>query len=709
MAPRALAQISSGLILGLSSVIYAASYAALMFSGPLAGYVGYGIAICLITAAIGGLYGRFAEEPTLVSGPDGNTSSVLAGILGTALAAGHVPASGALNQALVILLAASLCTAACFLLIERFKLTRLVRFVPLQVTAGFLASSGWLMASGALNVMAGTPLTFEGVQALAQRPWRPELLGGIALTGVLALLHRRLSAAFAIPLFVLGATALVNFGASAWCHAPACDASAWFFASFDHLHWRAPWSLRLDGAVALSLVPLIPSFLALAFIGTLTVLLSLSSLELTYGRDFRLEQALRLHGRSTIVATLLGGYLGVISIGRSTMCRSTGGGRWSGFIIAGICLAVLLGLGSAIAWVPKAALGALVLYIGLGMLKQWLWDLRAALRPSEWLQVLGILLCVVAFGYVIGFFAGVLAACIFFVVNYSRMPFIGLDTTIATARSTVIRNAADLAWLAREGMRCRVGRFDGFVFFGVASAIYDWYQAGDPQRQPLALLDFSRARGIDPSAVAVLGKIIRDQAMPDQRLLLVVPRAMQQRLELAASPRVELFGEFDVALERAEDLLLATMPAEAAQALQDGWLGPGASDAQRSAFRAYLQPLRIAAAQQLFAEGQASDEMYFVERGSLEVVKAAGGGRSVRLCKVRAGAVLGEMAMYTGQPRSASALASEPCELLVLTRQARERIQLEQPALLTLLDRQVVLGLAGSLMRTNSLLQLQTA
>ena len=85
--------------------------------------------------------------------------------------------------------------------------------------------------------------------------------------------------------------------------------------------------------------------------------------------------------------------------------------------------------------------------------------------------------------------AGLLAACIFFVVNYSRMPFIALDTTIASVRSTVIRGAAEQARLTELGEQCRVGRFKGFVFFGVASAIYDWYRAGDPQKHTMVLLD----------------------------------------------------------------------------------------------------------------------------------------------------------------------------------------------------------------------------
>jgi hypothetical protein len=83
-------QLSSGLILGLIQVIFAVSYAALMFSGRLSSYMAYAMTATLITAAAGGLYGLFSQEPTFVSGPESGTTSVLAGVM-IGLAA--VPAS----------------------------------------------------------------------------------------------------------------------------------------------------------------------------------------------------------------------------------------------------------------------------------------------------------------------------------------------------------------------------------------------------------------------------------------------------------------------------------------------------------------------------------------------------------------------------------------------------------------------------------------
>ena len=74
-------QTSAGAIVGLSAVIYSISYGALLFSGPLVGYVGFGITVALITAIIGALFGMFSEEGTFISGPDSNTISVMAGTM----------------------------------------------------------------------------------------------------------------------------------------------------------------------------------------------------------------------------------------------------------------------------------------------------------------------------------------------------------------------------------------------------------------------------------------------------------------------------------------------------------------------------------------------------------------------------------------------------------------------------------------------------
>jgi CRP-like cAMP-binding protein len=65
-------------------------------------------------------------------------------------------------------------------------------------------------------------------------------------------------------------------------------------------------------------------------------------------------------------------------------------------------------------------------------------------------------------------------------------------------------------------------------------------------------------------------------------------------------------------------------------------------------------------AELLYAEGDHSDEIYFIESGGMEVVKAVGGdGAVLRLAKLAKGAMVGELAFYTGDPRSASIAATQ--------------------------------------------------
>jgi voltage-gated potassium channel len=73
-----------------------------------------------------------------------------------------------------------------------------------------------------------------------------------------------------------------------------------------------------------------------------------------------------------------------------------------------------------------------------------------------------------------------------------------------------------------------------------------------------------------------------------------------------------------------------------------------------------LRPRRIAAGAPLMRKGEPGDCMYFIVDGEVEVAVEP---QPVRLGE---GAFLGEMALITGEPRSASVLARRPTQLLAL-------------------------------------------
>jgi CRP/FNR family cyclic AMP-dependent transcriptional regulator len=98
----------------------------------------------------------------------------------------------------------------------------------------------------------------------------------------------------------------------------------------------------------------------------------------------------------------------------------------------------------------------------------------------------------------------------------------------------------------------------------------------------------------------------------------------------------------------------------------------------------------------VFHQGDPGDALYIVARGRVKVVlPAPDGGESAILASLSRGQFFGELAMLDGQPHSATIVALEPTECLVLGRADFERLFDGEPSI----RRSLVLALAGELRR----------
>lgn len=75
----------------------------------------------------------------------------------------------------------------------------------------------------------------------------------------------------------------------------------------------------------------------------------------------------------------------------------------------------------------------------------------------------------------------------------------------------------------------------------------------------------------------------------------------------------------------------------------------------------------------LFKEGDASRSMYVIQKGTVAIRKMKGGGY-VDLAKVYSNEVLGELAFFDRQPRSATAIALSEVEVLEIDFAALQKI-----------------------------------
>lgn len=89
------------------------------------------------------------------------------------------------------------------------------------------------------------------------------------------------------------------------------------------------------------------------------------------------------------------------------------------------------------------------------------------------------------------------------------------------------------------------------------------------------------------------------------------------------------------------------------------------ADTARQFFAANGTPSNVASGSTVFTEGAAGKNMYFLASGEMALTR---GGKPLDV--IKAGEVIGEMSVFTGEPRSATATARGACELIELSADA---------------------------------------
>jgi len=448
--------------------------------------------------------------------------------------------------------------------------------------------------------------------------------------------------------------------------------------------------------------------LVVSFVGLLTILLSVASLELNYQREFSLNKVLKAHALFAGLSALCGGFVGIISIGRTTLNRETGGGAVSGGIAAAICLAILLGAGEVIAYVPKAALGGLVLYLGLNMMKQWLWDQRRNMTALEFAQIVLILTLVANFGFMVGFAAGVLISCVVFIVSYSQIPLADLATNLSVLASSVVRPENEAEVLRQHGERTLLYRLSGYVFFGSATkidAVFQTMKAAGGTVVQGVVIDFTNVTGIDSSAISVFQRILRRYRDEQTQFYFVYSSSNETSLrsitrDQHGSDKIHYFSSLDYALESAEQNILSQREDSAVPAPSLSYFD---NDSDRDVFLKHCELRHVPKGEFLCLEREMSNELYFIESGSLEVIKQAQSGVNLRLAKLHPGAMVGEQAFYTGEARTASIAAAVDSKVYVLHKDALTRLRTTHPHLATSFDHVVIHKISRALTRTSKL------
>lgn len=118
-----------------------------------------------------------------------------------------------------------------------------------------------------------------------------------------------------------------------------------------------------------------------------------------------------------------------------------------------------------------------------------------------------------------------------------------------------------------------------------------------------------------------------------------------------------------------------------AEMLEKTQFGMGLNWSETQSLAGFMEAYNVAPENFICQQGDTSAFLSIVCRGRVDIVKEDLGHKNKIIASVGPGNSLGEMSLIDGEPRSATAMAHVPVELLVLTKEGYEQLADEYPRL----------------------------
>lgn len=710
--------IAAGIIIGVLYVFIQVSFAALIFSGELSQFLPYGVGLLLAGAVVMGIITVFTSKlSTAIAGPQDSPVAILAVVAAAIVAA--LPASVSSEQVyftvVAAIMVATILTAFTFLLLGKFNLGDLIRFIPFPVFSGFLAGTGWLLVVGSYKILTNAGVRATRISTLLDPErmyiWFPGMI--LALT-LLFFVRRTGKSQYIIVILVSGiALFYIGLFISGGSPSTAKDAG-WVLGSFPEGSLWRPLTLEKLGSVEWSIiVDQLGNLGAVVLISIIGLLFHASGLELIYSQNVDLNDELQSSGLSNLAAGLVGGVPGFHAISLSSMGYRMTGTRWVGLVSALVSGFVLLFGGSILSYFPKFIVGGLILYIGLDFLMEWLYDTWHKLPKGEYALIVAIVAIVGLFGFLQGVVAGIFLAVILFVINYSRVNTIKHVFSGSSYQSNVDRAVHHRRILNEHGEEVYIVKLQGYIFFGTAFNIFtninDRASSVKLPKISMVILDFQLVNRLDSSALNSFTKLVQ---MAEKRGFSILFTHLSSDLEslFFASDFAHHHGRFfkvfpdlDHGMEWCEDKILsrsgATLPnvrRSLSELLEQAF--PGEMD--YTLLIKFMERKEIPAGGVLLKQDSQNELVFFVESGRITAQIEDKDTGTLRLRSMGPGTIIGELSFYLNSPTSASVIADVDTVVYQLSKMGLQKMESEKPQAASGFHKLITLMLAERLLNS---------
>ncbi len=707
-----LPSLAAGVIIGAVECVLAIAFAAFVFGGVLVGRLGDAIGLYLVAAAltlailawragrrgvVGSVQDAAAAVLAVVAAATAAKAANIA-LVAQATAVGTFEKPDVFLTVIATTLVVTVLCGVVFLVLGTFRLGNLVRFVPYPVVGGFLAGTGWLLLKGGIYVASGVQIHLRTtglmIDSATLEHWLPAFAFGVILLLAVRLVNKPL----VIPIVLAAGLALFAIGMLVTGSSiDAARHGRWLLGPFESARLWQPWTLRaLGGADWSAVFGQWAGIVTAVLVASIAILFNISGSEIVLHKDLDTNRELRDAGVLNVISGAMGGIPGYHALSLTALAeRMSVSARTAGLIAAFVPLAAVVFGASVIELIPRLIVGGVLVFLGLAFIVEWVWDKRRTLPIFEYVIVLVILAGIIVQGFLPGVVLGLVLAVVLFAVNYGRIELVQEVAFGDTYQSNVDRPPAERGALRTMGERVQILRVHGFVFFGSTSGLLERIRKRVEVTPPrFLLLDFRRVTGVDASAVISLVKVAHlAEAKGFEVVFTGASETVRGQLAhggvLASEGIVRFEPDLDRGLQRCEDVLL-----------EESWSDGSAVEGNEALVDLpphlwpYLERMPISEGTVLIRQDDPPDDVFVLESGRLSVEMVTPEGMRMRLRAVRPGVVVGEVAMYTGVPRTADVVAETPSVVLRLSRASIERMESEEPEVAAALHRWLARTLA---------------
>ncbi|MEI6804473.1 MAG: SulP family inorganic anion transporter [Burkholderiales bacterium] len=668
---------------------------ALGAQGAMAGMLG-AIALGLVVPVLGG-------STRLVTAPCAPAAAVLA-----ALAAGFAHAGMPTAEVLWLLALIGLLAGVMQIALGWVGIGRLIRYVPFPVVSGYLSGVGLIIIGSQLPNLLGVDAG-QGLLHALQQPaawrWESVLIGSAVAAAML--LMPLLTEAIPAPILALLA-GMLCYGALAWAdpalrtvaHNPMLvgtlgSAGADLLGTLG-MAWPSADFLNRETLVQVAMPAL-----------TLALLLSIDTLKTCVVIDAMSDSThdsnreLIGQGVGNIASALLGGIPGAGTMGASLINISSGGStKLSGFVAGVASLLALVLLAPLIAWVPVAALAAILIVTGFRMIDRH--SLSFFYAPDtrlDFMVIVAVIVVALWGSLVAASSVGVALAILLFIREHSRVSVVRGRTEGAHVFTRRLHGPHAAGAEDADGYGAVVIELQGNLFFGTASQLH---AALEPEvaNHKYVILSMRRVQSLDVTATHVLEQIKNQLEKKDAFLVFCdIPKGLPSGLKMKRflketgvvqpTSKAFAFRQLAEALKWVQEREHPYCPVEFAPPASLEWkdmpvLAACAPDAVE-ALGQVLQLHSVAPGKKLIHHDRDPDSLYLVKSGSLGVELALHKKEHLRLAQVGPGDVFGSSGFFGDTHTVIEATALEVAEVYQLTRSQFDSLAQQYGALATAL------------------------